>query len=125
VLVGGRSEAALRRAGRYGDGYLSYVLTPERIGSALDVMRREAEGAGRDPSSLTSAHLVFITVRPTYEAALDEAAGIPRPLPASPRPRYRRPPPVRRPSLPRTPAFATDHAHRPSGHAEQFADRRE
>ena len=31
---------------------------------------------GRDPATLTAAHLVFITVRPTYEAALDEAAEI-------------------------------------------------
>jgi len=74
VLVGGRSEAALRRAGRLGDGYLSYVLSPEGIRKSLETVRREAEGVGRDPSSLQSAHLVFITVRPTYEAALDEAA---------------------------------------------------
>jgi len=76
VLVGGRSEAALRRAGRFGDGYLSYVLSPERISKALATVRREAEAAGRDPSTIQAAHLVFITVRPTYEAALDEAAEI-------------------------------------------------
>jgi len=76
VLVGGRSEAALRRAGRLGDGYLSYVLAPEGIRESLERVRREAEEGGRDPSALTAAHLVFITVRPTYEAALDEAATI-------------------------------------------------
>jgi len=38
-MVGGRSEAALRRIGRMGDGWVSYVVTPEqyvlRPGDAL------------------------------------------------------------------------------------------
>ncbi len=29
IWVGGRSDAALRRAGELGDGYISYVVTPE------------------------------------------------------------------------------------------------
>ena len=74
ILVGGRSQAALRRAGRLGDGYVSYVLDPDRIRKALETIRKEAEGAGRDPEALTAAHLVFITVRDSYEKALDEAA---------------------------------------------------
>jgi probable F420-dependent oxidoreductase len=53
IWVGGTSEAALRRAGRLGDGWLSYMLTPERYQHSLAVIRAHARGAGRDPDALT------------------------------------------------------------------------
>src|SRR5262249_35020892 len=34
VIVAGRSEAAVRRAARLGDGYMPYLFTPERYASA-------------------------------------------------------------------------------------------
>jgi probable F420-dependent oxidoreductase len=76
VWVGGRSDAALRRAARLGDGYISYVFTPARIRAALEVIHREAEAAGRELRNFEVAHLFFITVRPSYEDALSQATAI-------------------------------------------------
>ena len=76
IWVGGRTKAALRRAARLGDGYVSYVLTPERIRSAIETIHVEADAAGRDLAGFQIAHLFFITIRPSYEAALDQATEI-------------------------------------------------
>jgi probable F420-dependent oxidoreductase len=47
ILVGGRAEAALRRAGTVGDGYHSSVSSPEQYGARIPVIRAAAEAAGR------------------------------------------------------------------------------
>ena len=46
VVVGGRSDAALERAGRLGDGWLAAWCSPRRF--ADGIARAEAAGAGRD-----------------------------------------------------------------------------
>lgn len=48
ILVGGRSPAALRRAGRFGDGWLGLWVTPERFrGSCMDIATAAlSEGRG-------------------------------------------------------------------------------
>ncbi len=76
IWVGGRSAAALRRAATLGDGYDSYVLTPDRIRCAFETIQREADAAGRALENFQLAHLFFINVKPTYEEALDESAAI-------------------------------------------------
>ena len=52
VHIGGHSEAAARRAGRIGDGFFPLGVAAERLVSLLDVMRRSADGAGRDPATI-------------------------------------------------------------------------
>src|SRR5574342_679200 len=47
IWVGGRSDAALARAGRLGDGWVSYVVQPERYAQSLGKIRQAAEQAGR------------------------------------------------------------------------------
>jgi alkanesulfonate monooxygenase SsuD/methylene tetrahydromethanopterin reductase-like flavin-dependent oxidoreductase (luciferase family) len=47
IVVGGRAEPALRRAGTVGDGYHSSVTSPEQYGARLPVIRAAAEAAGR------------------------------------------------------------------------------
>ncbi len=47
VLVGGRSDAAIRRAGRYGDGWLGAWCSPARFATAAEVCDREAAAVGR------------------------------------------------------------------------------
>lgn len=47
ILVGGRAEAALRRAGTAGDGYHSSASSPTQYAERLPVVRAAAEAAGR------------------------------------------------------------------------------
>jgi alkanesulfonate monooxygenase SsuD/methylene tetrahydromethanopterin reductase-like flavin-dependent oxidoreductase (luciferase family) len=48
VWVGGRSEAAMRRAGRFADVWLPYMYTPERLAGSLSRVRENAAGFGRE-----------------------------------------------------------------------------
>ena len=47
ILVGGGSEAALRRAGRTGDGYHFSATAAAKVGERLTTVRAAAEEAGR------------------------------------------------------------------------------
>jgi alkanesulfonate monooxygenase SsuD/methylene tetrahydromethanopterin reductase-like flavin-dependent oxidoreductase (luciferase family) len=69
IWVGGRSDAALKRAGRQGDGWVSYVVQPERYAQSLAKIREAAEQAGRRLDAFVAAHLTFITVGRDYESA--------------------------------------------------------
>jgi len=69
IWIGGRSDAALVRAGRQGDGWMSYVVQADRYAQSLDKIRAAAATAGRSMERFTAAHLVFITVGRDYEAA--------------------------------------------------------
>jgi probable F420-dependent oxidoreductase len=69
----GRSDPALRRVGRIGDGYLSYVVTPDMYRAALAKIDDAAALAGRQLSNFGTAHLLFSRIDATYEQALDRA----------------------------------------------------
>jgi probable F420-dependent oxidoreductase len=69
IWVGGRSDAALKRAGRQGDGWVSYVVQPERYAQSLAKIHEAAEQAGRRLDGFVAAHLTFITVGRDYESA--------------------------------------------------------
>jgi probable F420-dependent oxidoreductase len=47
LWVGGTSEAALRRAGRLGDGWLGSFILPEAFGRAVERIQEHAAAAGR------------------------------------------------------------------------------
>jgi len=47
IVVGGRSDAALSRAARFGDGWLGAWSTPERYGRAVARVEEEAQRMGR------------------------------------------------------------------------------
>lgn len=47
VLVGGRSDAAVRRAGRHGDGWLGAWCSPARFARAIELCQDEADRRGR------------------------------------------------------------------------------
>jgi probable F420-dependent oxidoreductase len=74
IWVAGRSEAAMRRAGRLADGYLPYLFAPERYSDALDKVREHARQAGRDPEAIEPALYQFICLADTYEEAKRIAA---------------------------------------------------
>src|SRR3989304_5872188 len=52
LWVAGRSPAAIRRAGRLGDGYLPYLFSPARYRDSLAAAHRAAEAAGRAPGRI-------------------------------------------------------------------------
>lgn len=52
IFVGGRSDAALRRAGRLGDGYTGIWLSVERFKAAAERIAEVAAAAGREPSEI-------------------------------------------------------------------------
>jgi probable F420-dependent oxidoreductase len=52
ILVGGDTDAAIRRAVRIADGYFPGEGDAERLGALIRRVREEAERAGRDPASI-------------------------------------------------------------------------
>jgi len=52
IHVGGHTEAAARRAGRLGDGFIPGRSTDDELRSLLDAMRASAKDAGRDPDAI-------------------------------------------------------------------------
>jgi len=67
IWIGGRSDAALTRAGRQGDGWVSYVVQAERYAQSVAKIRAAARGRSLD--SFAFAHLGFITVGRDWESA--------------------------------------------------------
>jgi len=55
IWVGGRVPAAQRRAARFGDAWMPFVITPERFREGWTTVRDEAERLGRDPDSMLPA----------------------------------------------------------------------
>ena len=59
IWIGGNSEAAHRRVGRLGDGWLaSRVTDAESARVAIDAIHRHAAEAGRDPAAIGLASMV-------------------------------------------------------------------
>ena len=54
ILVGGRAEAALQRAGRLGDGYHSSATGAEAYAKRVPIIRAAAEAAGRPMPTLSA-----------------------------------------------------------------------
>ncbi|MCF7550781.1 LLM class flavin-dependent oxidoreductase [Pseudonocardia sp. WMMC193] len=70
VIVGGRSDAALRRAARVGDGWLGVWLDLPRFRRALDTLAECAAGFGRPRP--TVLFMLFVHVTDDEHAARDE-----------------------------------------------------
>ncbi|TYK45243.1 TIGR03619 family F420-dependent LLM class oxidoreductase [Actinomadura decatromicini] len=69
VLLGGGAEAALRRAGRLADGWVSSSRADlGAIGRSIGIVRDAAERAGRDPSALRFVCRGAVRVRPAGAA---------------------------------------------------------
>jgi alkanesulfonate monooxygenase SsuD/methylene tetrahydromethanopterin reductase-like flavin-dependent oxidoreductase (luciferase family) len=71
IWFGGRSEAALRRTGRLGDGWLAYVVTSDMYGAALATIAGAA--AGRPLKRFGTGLLLFTRLAGTYAEALEAA----------------------------------------------------
>ncbi|MBS1889172.1 MAG: LLM class flavin-dependent oxidoreductase [Actinobacteria bacterium] len=69
IWVAGRSEAAMRRAGRFGSVWMPYMYTPEKLATSLAVVREEAERNGRDPAAVRGAIFAFVCIDEDGDAA--------------------------------------------------------
>jgi probable F420-dependent oxidoreductase len=65
VWVGGRAPRSLARAGRLGDGWLAFAVTPERFAEGWATVRAHAQEAGRDPAALTPGLQVWCNLADT------------------------------------------------------------
>lgn len=69
IIVGGRSDAAIRRAGRLGDGWLGIWNSPRRFAAAVKLASETAALADRPAAPSRHAMQVWCGFAPTREAA--------------------------------------------------------
>jgi alkanesulfonate monooxygenase SsuD/methylene tetrahydromethanopterin reductase-like flavin-dependent oxidoreductase (luciferase family) len=73
IWVAGRSEAAIKRAARLGDGYMPYLFSPERYRDSLEKVSAFAQKHGRDPTAIEAGMYQFICLADTHEEARQRA----------------------------------------------------
>jgi alkanesulfonate monooxygenase SsuD/methylene tetrahydromethanopterin reductase-like flavin-dependent oxidoreductase (luciferase family) len=69
IVVGGRSDAAVRRAGRLGDGWLGIWNSPARFAAAVQLAAEEAGRAGRPAAPSHHAMQVWCGLADTRQTA--------------------------------------------------------
>ena len=69
IIVGGRSDAAIRRAGRLGDGWLGIWNSPRRFAAAVELAAVAASRAGRPAPPARHAMQVWCGLADSREAA--------------------------------------------------------
>lgn len=78
--IGGRSKAAMHRAGQHGDGWLPYLVTPEQLHAGLVTARAAAVECGRGADGIRGGVFCWSAVdadgRWARQAALDVVSGI-------------------------------------------------
>ena len=52
IIIGGSTEVAARRAGRLGDGFYPYVISPDDLAARIETIRATAREHGRDPDAI-------------------------------------------------------------------------
>ena len=70
IVIGGRSDAAVRRVGRLGDGWLGVWNSPRRFAAAAGLAEEEAAAAGRPDPPSRHAMQVWCGLADSKEAAL-------------------------------------------------------
>ena len=69
IWVGGRSDAALRRAAHYASGWLGYLVSSTRLREALQKIQDMAPTYGRHPTDIQGGMLLFTAIAKDYETA--------------------------------------------------------
>jgi alkanesulfonate monooxygenase SsuD/methylene tetrahydromethanopterin reductase-like flavin-dependent oxidoreductase (luciferase family) len=69
IVVGGRSDAAIKRAGRLGDGWLGIWNSPRRFAAAVQMAAEEAARAGRSDPPTRHAMQVWCGLADSKKAA--------------------------------------------------------
>lgn len=74
IWVSGRTDAAMRRAVKYADGWLPYMYTPEQLAESIASIRAHGEDLGRDMSGFTFGMYIFTAVHEENDHAVQLAA---------------------------------------------------
>lgn len=90
LVVGGRSDAAVRRAGLLGDGWLGIWVSPARFASVTEQIRGIAEAAGRTDPPTQHQMNVWCGIGPDRASARAEVAPHMEALYATPFERFQR-----------------------------------
>src|SRR5258708_327992 len=72
IWVGGRSDAALKRAARLADGLIASFQTPEEFGASIAKIRDYAAGYGRANARIESGLILLCRIANSREQALEE-----------------------------------------------------
>ncbi|MFQ5664793.1 MAG: LLM class flavin-dependent oxidoreductase [Candidatus Binatia bacterium] len=76
IWIGGRSEAALRRTARCGDGYVGYLLSPDGFSERVARIRALAAEQGQPKRPIAAALMTFAIVDRERRAALQRAGAV-------------------------------------------------
>jgi probable F420-dependent oxidoreductase len=76
IWIGGRKDAALKRAGRFGDGWMGIFTTPERFKAQFAKVQEEAGMRGRDPSAIVPSLYVWTSIADDHAQARSVAESL-------------------------------------------------
>jgi|SRR5271166_4375734 len=71
IWVGGRADAAIRRAAATGDGYLGFLLDAAGFAKRISQVRELAARGGRDPRAIIAALVTFAYVGRNAASSID------------------------------------------------------
>lgn len=74
IWVSGRTDAAMKRAAKYADGWLPYMYTPEHLAESIAKIKAFGEELGTDMSDFTFAIYIFSAVHEDNDTAVKYAA---------------------------------------------------
>ena len=74
MIVGGRSNAALARTARYGDGWIGTWCSVRRFGEAVAIIRQTAESLGRTGVDWQHGYQPWVGIGDTKQVARDRVA---------------------------------------------------
>ena len=72
IWISGRSEAAMRRAARFGDGWLPYMYTPEQLAGSLEQIGAMAADYERT-AAIKAGQFIFFAVHEDRDKAIEMA----------------------------------------------------
>jgi probable F420-dependent oxidoreductase len=73
IWVAGRKEPAMRRAARYGDGWLPYMYTPEMVHDSIEKIRQFRRELGREGNDVRTGLFIFGSISANREDAIQQA----------------------------------------------------
>jgi probable F420-dependent oxidoreductase len=73
MLIGGYSDAALKRVGRISDGWVSYYYKPEDFLESWKKVESSAISSGRDPVELDRVDIVPLAISTSKDKGMNEA----------------------------------------------------